>query len=113
MLGVGVYLFVMLMLLIFYILSYRNRLNDISAKFLYYFIYLISLTSLAALLMGSAQSKRVGMFALMIILVPVVKAIEDNYKQKMFVRVTLYIMLITPTILFPSSLIMLLTQVNS
>ncbi|MBS9866978.1 EpsG family protein [Vibrio alginolyticus] len=111
-LGVGVYLFVMVVLFIFYILSYRMVFNDIPAKFFYYLIFLLSLTSVSAVLMGSAQSKRVGMYALMITLIPIVKAIEDNYKQKRAVRIIVYIVLILPTIIFSSSLNMLLTQYN-
>lgn len=111
-LGVGVYLFVMGIMFIFYISSYRMVFNDISAKFFYYLIFLISLTSVSAVLMGSAQSKRVGMFALMINLIPIAKAIEDNYKQKRIVRTIIYFTLIMPTILFSSSLNMLLTQLN-
>lgn len=111
-LGVGVYLFVMGIMFIFYISSYRMVFNDISAKFFYYLIFLLSLTSVSAVLMGSAQSKRVGMFALMINLIPIAKAIEDNYKQKRIVRTIIYFTLIMPTILFSSSLNMLLTQLN-
>ncbi len=108
-LGVEVYLFVLLCFLIFYILSYRMIFNDMSAKFFYFIIYMFSLTSISSVLMGSAQSKRVGMYSLMISLVPLVKSIEDNYKQKIFLRMIIYIVLILPTLLFSSSLNMLLT----
>ncbi|MCF1428204.1 MAG: EpsG family protein [Shewanella sp.] len=111
-LGVEVYLLVMVALFIFYISSYKMVFNGVSAKFFYYITYLISLTSMAAVFMGSAQSKRVGMYALMITLIPIVKAIEDNYKQKKPVRTITYFILILPTILFSSSLNMLLTQLN-
>lgn len=109
-LGVGVYLFVLFALFIFYCMSYKSKLNFYAAKFFYFFIFLISLTSISAILMGSAQSKRVGMYALIICLIPLVKAIEENYHQKKLVRVIIYVTLILPTLIFSSSLDMLLTS---
>ena len=111
-LGIEAYLFLMAALFIFYISSYGMVFNGVSTKFFYYIIYLIALTLEAAVLMGSSQSKRVGMYALMIALIPIVKAIEDNYKQKRTVRIIIYFILILPTILFSNSLNMLLTQPN-
>ena len=108
-LGVGVYLIVLSMLIVFYALSYRLQFNEMSAKFFYFLLYMLALTSISAILMGSGQSKRVGMFSLMIALVPLVKSIEDNYKQKKYPRMAVYIVLISPTLLFTNSINMLLT----
>jgi isocitrate dehydrogenase kinase/phosphatase len=108
-LGVEVYIFALLCITVFYASSYRMVLNNIPAKFFYFLIYMLSLTSISAVLMGAAQSKRVGMYSLMISLIPLVKSIEDNYKQKKQVRMVIYIILILPTFLFSSSLNMLLT----
>ncbi|WP_256383792.1 EpsG family protein [Photobacterium toruni] len=109
-LGIWVYIFVMLIMFIFLILSFRYKLDRESQVFYYYSIYLLILVSFSGILMGSGQSKRIGMFSLVIMLIPIVKAIELNYIQKKLVRFFIYIMLILPTVLFSSSLNMLLTQ---
>lgn len=109
-LNAEVYLVVIFFILIFYIASFRLRLNEMAAKFFYYFMYIIILCSASVLLMGSAQSKRVGMFALIISLIPMVIAIEHNYKQRTLVRTIIFTILISPTLLFSSSLEMLLTK---
>jgi hypothetical protein len=107
--GVEIYILVMITLFVFYVFSYRFVFNDVAAKFFYYFLFLISLTSFSTFLMGSAQSKRVGMYSLMIMLVPIVKSIEDNYSNKKLLRLIVFVVLILPTLLFSSSLGMLLT----
>lgn len=106
----GVYLIFLLMIFLFYLVSYRFKLKDLDKKLFYIFIYNIPLLSLSILLMGSAQSKRVGMFCLVISIIPLVKAIEENYKQKIALRILVFIGLILPTLIFPSSLNMLLTS---
>ncbi|MFG6139546.1 EpsG family protein [Halomonas sp. B23F22_10] len=104
------YLFVVIIFLLFYAFSYGAKFNNLSAGFFCYFLFLVFLIFFSAVLMGSAQSKRVGMYALMICLVPVVIAIEENYKQRFLSRSIVYVVLILPVFVFSSSLEMLLTQ---
>lgn len=108
-LAVEAYIIVMFFFIVFYALSYHMKFNDISAKLFYFMIYMLTLISVSAVVMGTGQSKRVGMYSLMVSLVPIVKAIEDNYKQKVYIRMVVYIVLILPTLFFTSSLNMLLT----
>lgn len=107
--SVIIYLFSIGAIIFFYLLSYRFSFRSTAAKFFYFLIYTIFLTSVSAAIMGSAQSKRVGMFSLMISLIPTVFAIEKNYKQRVLVRALVYVLLLLPTLLFSSSLNMLLT----
>ncbi|MFV0432056.1 MAG: hypothetical protein ACK5MJ_07785 [Alphaproteobacteria bacterium] len=108
-LGVGAYIFVLFCLFACYNLSYQMRFNGLSAKFFYFIVYNFLLISVSAVMMGGAQSKRVGMYSLMACLIPVVMAIENNFAHKIVVRVFLYTALISATFLFSSSMSMLLT----
>lgn len=105
-----IYLLAILAFAIFYIYSYNFIINSTSGNFFYYFIFSIFLVSISIFLMGSGQSKRVGMFALIISLIPTTIAIETRYKQKKLMRCLIYILLVIPTVIFPSSLSMLLTN---
>jgi len=108
--GAGVYLIFLFILFLVYAASYKFRLTNINKKLLYMFVYMLLLLSMSILLMGSAQSKRIGMYCLIISLVPLILSIESNYKQKALMRVILFIILTLPTLIFSSSLQMLLTK---
>lgn len=108
-LGVEVYILILMFIIIFYSLSYRLKFNGISAKLFYFLIYMLILLSTSSIFMGNAQSKRVGMFILMISLIPLVKSIEENYKQRIFLRCMFYLMVVLPTFIFYSSRSLLMT----
>lgn len=106
----GVYLVFLSMLFIFYTASYKFKLVNINKKFMYMFIYMFLLLTTSILLMGSSQSKRVGMYCLVITLVPLILTVETKYMQKPLMRVIMFIVLILPTLIFSSSRQMLLTN---
>lgn len=106
----GLYLFILIVVFLIYIASYRFKVNAFIKKFFYMYIYMISLLSMSIVLMGSSQSKRIGMYCLIISLIPLTIAIESNFKHKSLVRIIIFITLISPTLLFSSSLDMLLTS---
>ncbi|WP_425278508.1 EpsG family protein [Enterobacter hormaechei] len=108
-LGAGVYLVMSIVLFLFYCISYQFKFDELSKKILYLQVYFISLLTVSMSLMGSAQSKRVGMFCLVLMLVPIVIAIEKNYKENKLIRFAFYIFAISPTFIFSSSRNMLLT----
>ncbi|WMX35614.1 EpsG family protein [Aeromonas caviae] len=111
-LGGEVYLIVFFLIILFYSFTCKFRFDDLSSRFLHFFIYMFSLALTSFIVMGGAQSKRVGMFMLMVSLVPLILVIEKKYKQKKIVRATIYTVLIMPTFFFSSSRDMLLTVVN-
>ncbi|ENJ1749382.1 EpsG family protein [Vibrio parahaemolyticus] len=109
-LGVGVYLVVLSAVTLFVAFSNKLSMDGLTAKFFYYSVYLLSLTSVSAVLMGSAQSKRVGMYSLVISLIPLTMSVEKCFRQRNLVRGFVYVFLLLPTILFPSSLMFLMTE---
>ncbi|WP_172892938.1 EpsG family protein [Buttiauxella agrestis] len=110
-LGAGVYLAMSVALLGFYCVSYQFKLDDLSKKVMHLQVYFISLIVVSISLMGGGQSKRIGMFCLVLMLIPTVIAIEQNYKEKKIVRVAFFIVAILPTYIFSSSRDMLLTAI--
>lgn len=108
----GLYIVFLLIIFIFYLASYKFKLSNTNKKFTYMFIYMSLLLTISTLLMGSGQSKRIGMYCLVISLIPLVSTIETKYKHKPLVRVITFIILILPTLVFSSSLQMLLTSLQ-
>ncbi|WP_289132889.1 EpsG family protein, partial [uncultured Spongiibacter sp.] len=108
-LSVWVYLVALGALIVFLVASMGGRFEGVHKKMLYFVLYMFVLVSVSAALMGGAQSKRVGMFVLMVSLVPFVMVIEEKYKQKRLVRPLMFLVLISPSLIFQSSLNMLLT----
>lgn len=108
-LSVWVYLAALGALIVFLVGSMGGRFEGVHKKMFYFVLYMFVLVSVSAALMGGAQSKRVGMFVLMVSLVPFVMVIEEKYKQKKLVRSFVFLVLISPTLIFKSSLNMLLT----
>lgn len=104
------YIIVILFLILFYLSSYRFKINYTNSKYFYMMIYLLTLTSWSSVLMASAQSKRIAMFSLILSLIPIVKVVENLYKQKVVMRIIVFIILTIPTFLFSSSLKFLMTE---
>lgn len=109
-LGVWVYLVLMAAILIYYILLNKRSIKGLVLQSIYLMLYLISLSSLSAVLMGSAQSKRVCMGALLCFLIPLVQATDQRYKNSSIFRVLLYIIALSPTFLFSATQVMLSTR---
>jgi hypothetical protein len=108
-LGAEFYLFVMFFLMMFYLFLNSYVLNGEFAKYFYMQVYFFILTSSSIILMGSAQSKRVGMFCLLISLVPMVVAIDAKCKNKRLMRMVFLLVAVSPTFLFYSSFSLLLS----
>ncbi len=109
-LGAEIYLLVMLMFLLIYTVLHRGVFNGIFAKFYYLQFYFIALTGLSIILMGNAQAKRIGMYCLLLSLIPVVLTIEEKIKNKRLIRFSFLMLMIIPTFLFSSTMSMLLTK---
>ncbi|WP_408642296.1 EpsG family protein [Salinivibrio kushneri] len=109
--SVPVEAFIMVVFLFYLLQLLTNRflLIGFQARFFAFLNYLLFLLILSSITMGSAQSKRIGMFVLVLILVPSVRLIEDKFKHKTLVRVIFYIVIVMPTLLFSSSRSFLLT----
>lgn len=108
--GVQAYIFVLAILIAFYCFSNNFRFKGMFVKLLYVLTYVFMLTCVSVGLMGGAQSKRVGMFALMIALVPISMTIENRYKHVRLIRFIVFVILTSATFLFSSALNMLLTR---
>ena len=104
-----VYIIISFLMLLFYYSSYRGKLNGVNLQLLYYQIYMNILLIVSILSMGGTQSKRVGMFCLSISLIMLVRAIEDNYKEKRLVRIAVCFLIISPTLIISNATQFLLT----
>lgn len=103
------YLSVIFITTTLFLAVYRLKINNNNAKYFYMLLYFLCLNSFTITIMGSAQSKRVGMFTLLLILIPITKIVEEFFVQKRLARVILYITFILPTFIFQSSLKFLMT----
>lgn len=112
-LGVEVYIFIQLLILLFYVSVCSGVMNSIYAKYIYIQCYLISLVTISAIFMGNAQSKRVGMISLLLSLIPLITIVELKFKNIVTVRVLLIFIITLTTLVFNSSLSMLQTSLNA
>lgn len=111
---VPAYMFVVLFSLI--ILGYLAIFNfkfknkpPIFTQFLYFLFYCYVLIIEGAVVLGAAQSKRLGMISLVLCLIPLVMSIEARFKQKILVRLLFLIVLTSPTVLFKNAFSLLQT----
>lgn len=93
-----------------YCVLLKFSFKGVYKEFLYLFFYFFSLILLSSFILGGAQSKRVSMFALVLMIVPIVYLVENNIKQKRIARILVLISLVSPTLIFESSRAMLLTN---
>lgn len=104
----AIYLFVISAIILFYLLSTtkRNLITEDSLTL----IYLLFVTSVSVIFMGSAQGERVGMISLAILLIFIIKIIDDIYEPTLLARLILTISIPVPTIAFTSSYIFLISE---
>lgn len=111
---VPAYMFFMVfsLLILTYLAVFHFKLKSrppIFTQFFYFLLFCYLLIIEATVILGSAQSKRVGMIALVMCLIPLVMAIEVRFKQKMMIRFLFLILLAAPTVLFKNAFSLLQT----
>ncbi|MBU3004208.1 EpsG family protein [Paraglaciecola arctica] len=110
--GSEIYLICLALIFLYLVLINKLKLTGISSKFFIIQIYNLILLCNAILLMGSAQSKRVGMFSLCISLFCLILISEQKmYRYRAFFLLKVLI-IIMPSLVFSSSFDMLLTTNN-
>lgn len=92
--------------------KFKNK-PPIFSQFVYFFMFCYALIVEAMFVLGAAQSKRLGMFSLVLCLVPLVMSVEIRFKQKTFVRCVFLIVLVSPTLIFKNALSLLQTSEES
>lgn len=102
-LGVFVYILCMLAILFIYCFVNKLKLYSDDASYFYLILYSIALTSVSGVLMGSAQSKRIGMICLLLTLISNTYTIEKIQKNRVFIRIIYLLVAFSPTLLFSSS----------
>ncbi|OYQ80595.1 hypothetical protein B9T19_04965 [Ignatzschineria sp. F8392] len=103
------YIFAIFCFLIFILISHKFLLRHKDVILYTFFVYSLILLIMSIDLVGSAQSKRIGMFILILLLIPLTKVVDTHFKQKNIARSIIYIILVMPTLIFSSSRMMLLT----
>lgn len=92
--------------------NFKNR-PPIFTQFLYFLFFCYVLMIEGAVVLGAAQSKRLGMLALVLCLIPLVMSIEIRFKQKVLVRLVFLLILTTPTFIFQNAFSLLQTTEES
>ncbi len=115
---VPAYIYTMLfsLMILGYLLIFRFKFKDkppIYSQFLYFFLFCYALIIEAMVVLGAAQSKRLGMFSLVLCLVPLIMSVEKRFKQKILVRCLFLVILTAPTLLFQNTLSLLQTSEES
>ncbi len=107
--SIKLYLFIQILFFLFFTFNKLRNFDKVSKLWSLAICYMIALTLVADLFMGSAQSKRIGMLSLSICLIPLIDVIESKYKPTIFARILALTILTAPTLLFYSSRSFLLT----
>ncbi|MFT6734264.1 MAG: hypothetical protein ACJAS9_002459 [Polaribacter sp.] len=92
--------------------KFKNR-PPVFTQFFYLLLFCYALIIEASAVLGSAQSKRLGMMSLIVCLIPLVMSIEVRFKQNILVRLLFLIMLTAPTLLFQNAFSLLQTTEES
>lgn len=111
-----VYTLLFSLMILGYLLIFRFKFKDkapVFTQFLYFFFFCYALIVEAMVVLGAAQSKRLGMFSLVLCLVPLVMSVEIRFKQKILVRCLFLVILTAPTLLFKNALSLLQTSEKS
>lgn len=100
------YFIIFTALIFIYLLILRFNFKAKRKVFREYFwmlMYLWGLIFMAMLVMGGAQSKRLGMLSLLLSLIPLITLIEFRFKQRVLIRLLFVIVLVLPTVMFNNS----------
>ncbi|CAK0764713.1 membrane hypothetical protein [Gammaproteobacteria bacterium] len=108
-LAANLYVAVIIAILIVYLLINKLKLDYLFSKLFYLQLFFLLLGIISIFIMGGAQAKRIGMACLLFQLIPMVITIELKIKYRPSFRSMLMFFSIIPTLLFNSSLSMLLT----
>ena len=74
---------------------------------------MVTLVFTAMFVTGEAQTKRLGMLSMLLMLIPLVKVIDYRFKQKLLVRVLFLVILAMPTLVFNNARSLLFTNEES
>ena len=110
-LGVEVYIFMIFLASMLYGSANKFQfLTSYKKSSFLMLMYLMALIVCCAVFLGSAQSKRVGMICLVLMLVPIVKLIEETSSYRNIYRFLFLTILMLPTFIFSSSFEMLMPK---
>ncbi|MEZ8243910.1 EpsG family protein [Vibrio splendidus] len=99
--SVLIYISVLFLVLCF---SVFTMFNSMKGKTIVIMVcYFISLSFVAGLVTGTAQSKRVGLMSLLLLLPWLFNMVIVNYKQRDIILILIYLFLIIPTLMSSSS----------
>jgi hypothetical protein len=110
------YLIMLSALVILYLIVLSLRFKPFPPEFFIYFlimIYMMTLVFTAMFVTGEAQTKRLGMLSMLLMLIPLVKVIDYRFKQKLLVRVLFLVILAMPTLVFNNARSLLFTNEES
>lgn len=110
------YLIMLSALVILYLIVLSLRFKPFPPEFFIYFlimIYMVTLVFTAMFVTGEAQTKRLGMLSMLLMLIPLVKVIDYRFKQKLLVRVLFLVILAMPTLVFNNARSLLFTNEES
>lgn len=111
-----IYVLIFSLMIMGYALIFKCKFKvrpPIYTQFLYLFLFCYVLLIEGMLLLGSAQSKRLGMFALFLCIIPLTMSVEIRFKQKILIRILFIVILTAPTLLFKNALSLLQTTEES
>lgn len=106
-----IYTVVTLIVYFFYIVSMQKITQDKMNDFVIV-SYISTLIVLITVIASGGVAKRIGMIGLSILIIFIIRVLEDRYKNKKFMRVTLIVTIYCVTLIFPNTRDML-TGVNS
>ncbi|RIH70361.1 hypothetical protein BJG01_08310 [Vibrio splendidus] len=108
---IAAYLILQLIILIFFIFANKGKMLGQWIGYFYIQVFFFVLTLTSSFLVGSAQSKRIGMICLMISLLPMIKVIENRFKGNVSIRLCFFISAAAPALIFASSRNFLLSEI--